>query len=803
MPAYPVVAILMAFISFSHARPNSRVDRFISAGYELGTQENVKNDLVIQGSLDQNWVQMIVPAPSAVNLLGRLGLLASRADDFPLTRPENGTYMLLKHPDSFKASLHQVTDWGWRAFRAGHSSMDIIAQRTSQLPKTLYDAVDVLVTEDHNLIAAFMPNYLDEAENHVHECIISAEQTRKKFVDMSEIVSEILQGSLSTKAWNELENERLELEMDSKNRSRSRLEQNVKKINAQIKETKEDVDEWTDKYEQAFDAMPTGWSLLGLRLCDSLTRFTEDVVGSLGKMAAIPGQLGKSGGKGIGAILSLGTGVAGAINDKLTPGVKNDVNPDEIIKKILEDKRLQQNKVSSFSTCTIGLDGSGRKTNNAVRIFSVKEKMALGLLAGEDFVQAINKFKEDIVNTVNPEDITADVTITSHISTFLNLVEEPFNAKGVQDDIKIPVNKIIKMVRNTASEISDSQQSGDTEGKAVKYKTILEKYIGSAECLKAMAEEILDLPIVEPALPFESNEVGSNKASSPDDIVTKHQRLAEEKLQKAETRLKSLEERYEKKLDKQAELTDNLAQVISEIQRLTATAKTVDGILDVLKKALVLLSELEKEWKKITSFFQAVEDRIKHSLGGKMNSMITRLQTIKDMKRSSPTEKALSKYTGNVLYKALLTALAEVELINQVARKYVLISGEHIMPSVTKVSQMINANDENRVTLQSELDEDFAKANDAIESLIRKEQTGFMKQIERRRKEVRDKYEPLLTGLPATVKAEITMNIGAGLQTAVQVSTDTRLAIQDAGTLMRASRPEFGNPNGKSELHWG
>ena len=49
---------------------------------------------------------------------------------------------------------------------------------------------------------------------------------------------------------------------------------------------------------------------------------------------------------------------------------------------------------------------------------------------------------------------------------------------------------------------SDSQQSGDSAGKAVKYKTILEKYIGSAECLKAMAEEILDLPIVEPAVPF-------------------------------------------------------------------------------------------------------------------------------------------------------------------------------------------------------------------------------------------------------------------------------------------------------------
>ena len=59
------------------------------------------------------------------------------------------------------------------------------------------------------------------------------------------------------------------------------------------------------------------------------------------------------------------------------------------------------------------------------------------------------------------------------------------------------------------------------------------------------------------------------------------------------------------------------------------------------------------------------------------------------------------------------------------------------MPSVTKVSRLINANDENRATLQSELDEDFATANDAIELLIRKEQTGFMKKIEKRRKEVR------------------------------------------------------------------
>ena len=194
------------------------------------------------------------------------------------------------------------------------------------------------------------------------------------------------------------------------------------------------------KYEQQFDAMPTGWSLLGLRVVDSLARAAEDVIGNVGKMAQIPAK-----------IFTSSEEIVGTFVDNVK-GDQNDVKPDEIIEKILEE-RLQQNKVSSFSTCTIGLDGSGRKTNNAVRIFSVKEKMALGLLAGEDFVKALNKFKENIVNTENPEDITADMTILHHISTFLDLVEEPFNVKGVQDDIKIPVHTLIKRVRNTASEI--------------------------------------------------------------------------------------------------------------------------------------------------------------------------------------------------------------------------------------------------------------------------------------------------------------------------------------------------------------
>ena len=64
-------------------------------------------------------------------------------------------------------------------------------------------------------------------------------------------------------------------------------------------------------------------------------------------------------------------------------------------------------------------------------------------------------------------------------------------------------------------------------------------------------------------------------------------------------------------------------------------------------------------------------------------------------------------------------------------------------------------------------------------------------------------FSGLVCALITLINIYVQFFFGTGLQTAAQVSTDTRLAIQDAGTLMKASRPEFGNPNSKSELHWG
>ena len=52
---------------------------------------------------------------------------------------------------------------------------------------------------------------------------------------MSEIVAEILQGSLSTKAWSELQKSKLDLDSQMKQAHKIDLDTQIKRLNAQVK----------------------------------------------------------------------------------------------------------------------------------------------------------------------------------------------------------------------------------------------------------------------------------------------------------------------------------------------------------------------------------------------------------------------------------------------------------------------------------------------------------------------------------------------------------------------------------------
>jgi len=274
-------------------------------------------------------------------------------------------------------------------------------------------------------------------------------------------------------------------------------------------------------------------------------------------------------------------------------------------------------------------------------------------------------------------------------------------------------------------------------------------------CLKTMAAEILNLPIIEPSTPFD----GKSKSGGPKNAYGAELEKRQKQLDSAEKRLELLEKEHAKKLKKQEDLNKALGEVMSQLTRDVANAKTVDQVLNVLKKALVLLGELEKEWKKLTMFFVALEDRVRSSLKEKVASFVNKSKKVQE-------RGYLTKMMGQILFKSLLEANAENALINRVSRKYVWISGKYVMPIANKAAMLLTADKSAKLKLSAEVNNSYKSAQIDIGHLIKSERKNFQKAIEARRVEVRKIYEPLLLNVPDRVKKNIKNAISKG-ETAV------------------------------------
>ena len=74
--------------------------------------------LMISSSI--NWADFLTPAPMCIALLGQL-MLISTEKDFSLKKQEPlDGFKYMKHPESFRASLVQVSNAGWKAFNEAH-----------------------------------------------------------------------------------------------------------------------------------------------------------------------------------------------------------------------------------------------------------------------------------------------------------------------------------------------------------------------------------------------------------------------------------------------------------------------------------------------------------------------------------------------------------------------------------------------------------------------------------------------------------------------------------------------------------
>ena len=103
------------------AEPNANVVADLNKALINANSGNDKNETaLLMMSTRMNWAEFLIPAPFSIALMGQLMLIAGEKD-FSLEnqRPEKG-FQFIKHPESFRACLVQVTNDGWKAFNEAH-----------------------------------------------------------------------------------------------------------------------------------------------------------------------------------------------------------------------------------------------------------------------------------------------------------------------------------------------------------------------------------------------------------------------------------------------------------------------------------------------------------------------------------------------------------------------------------------------------------------------------------------------------------------------------------------------------------
>ncbi|CAF1063133.1 unnamed protein product [Rotaria sordida] len=75
----------------------------------------------------------MVSGPIVVNYMGNLMVLASK-DDFAFQSPPGYVYRFIRYPNSFRATLAQVSSDMYNALMGAHNSMDRIQLAIQQVP---------------------------------------------------------------------------------------------------------------------------------------------------------------------------------------------------------------------------------------------------------------------------------------------------------------------------------------------------------------------------------------------------------------------------------------------------------------------------------------------------------------------------------------------------------------------------------------------------------------------------------------------------------------------------------------------
>jgi len=524
-----------------------------------------------------NAIEKILPAPLAINLLSQIVLIAADGPDFAVTCPTGGCKHL-SHSNSFKASLLQLSFGAYDAFNAAHVNMDIIDRNMGSLPGEIRYSLETLITGSDFEIKHLLPDQLNELKRIAQKSRSSANATVEAFTVVKNVLEELVQSATVTQLDSTVRVQELNLTI-SLEKKRARELKNQKK---EAKEWKDKVKKQLEKaeqdWEEALDNLPTGWTMLGLKVTESLTDAFINVV-DIVSLRFIPNIANK---------------IFGSDDNEQN---NNQDNPDASIE---------------FPACNLAPAQSRQVT------------ITEALQVGYNFQTAVTNMKLTV----------------EHFEQYIdNIFVRPSQGKlSLSPRAESLTNTVMNLLRPSKDQIENSGQNAvpmAMRGSAVTfYRKIFEfmeevikadknrgtppidlerqakKLTSSGQCFYSWLIRLLHIQPITPKVPFKENQ------NKPKSISEAHRENANRRVEEYKSQMQDREEAFKKASDDLMIVSHNMTEIIIKLAEFDASKATLEEVLKILKDALVKLNELRMHWLEIREFFQKISTLVDHGVGG-------------------------------------------------------------------------------------------------------------------------------------------------------------------------------------------
>ncbi|CAF1021089.1 unnamed protein product [Rotaria sordida] len=250
---------------------------FLCVSIILGSQQLTPTDLSVissnidplmdQTTIDKAWEDCMITAPATINLLGQVMVVASRVDvSFDHYSP-NRVYQHIKYPKSFRATLLQISNDGYRAFLGAHTSMNKIQLYMQQIPQHIKTIIRLLSSKaSTSLVSRLLPKVINNIERIGQTCVTLSRGTENSFVTIMDLLGEVLEATEVTRGLHEkdLNDKTIELNVTHIIHADMKREEEIR--HQHYEEIRQAVRNAQAEYSRALSDIPTGFKALGLEL---------------------------------------------------------------------------------------------------------------------------------------------------------------------------------------------------------------------------------------------------------------------------------------------------------------------------------------------------------------------------------------------------------------------------------------------------------------------------------------------------------------------------------------------------------